>query len=167
MARIAVIASRLQAVQVSVSPVSVSQVSQAQTSQPKPSPSPSLAIQVRQSKSRSSECLLGQDPTQKAGSAVGRSCAQTPKQNIPITGEFQSCQPCCRSAPARAARPVIRFRKSSSAMCGPQGPHPGRPGCPARPPRHLKEWCNMALYARGQRAATSGCRPAPAGLRWY
>src|ERR1700730_918818 len=63
--------------------------------------------------------------------------------------------------------PRIRFRKNNSAACGPQGPRPDRRGCPARPPRHLKEWCNMALYARGQHVATSGCRPAPAALPWY
>ena len=80
---------------------------------------------------------------------------------VPVTSLY------CQSAPVRAARPLIRFRKNSSAMCGPQGPHPDRPGCPARPPRHPKEWCNMALYARGQRAAANGCRPAPAALRWY
>src|ERR1700716_1801668 len=60
----------------------------------------------------------------------------------------------------------IRFRKNNSARCGPQGPRPDRRGYPARPPRHLKEWRNMALYARGQLALASGCRPGPAALRW-
>src|SRR5712664_857933 len=92
--------------------------------------------------------------------------AQTPKQNTLMTGEFQSQGLHCRSITGRKARQLIRFRKNNSAACGPQGPRPDRRGCPARLPRHPKEWCNMALYARGQHVATSGCRPAPAALPW-
>src|SRR6516162_563427 len=65
------------------------------------------------------------------------------------------------------ARSTISFRKSNSGGCGPQGPRPDTPGCPGPPPPHPKEWCNTALYARGQRASMSGCRPAPAVPRWY
>src|ERR1700730_12342334 len=67
--------------------------------------------------------------------------------------------------PGKTARQLIRFRKSNSAACGPQGPRPDRRGCPVQPPRHPKEWCNMALYARGQHVAKSGCPPAPAARR--
>src|SRR3981081_733495 len=92
--------------------------------------------------------------------------AQTPKQNTLMTGEFQPWRLHCRSIAGAGPGQGIRFRKNNSAACGPQGPRPDRRGCPARPPRRPKEWCNMALYARGQRAARSGCRPAPAALPW-
>src|SRR5580692_11745792 len=57
---------------------------------------------------------------------------------------------------------MISFRKSSSARCGPQGLRPDKRGYPGQPPRHLKEWCNTALYARGQPGATSDYRLMPA-----
>src|SRR6188768_1954592 len=64
----------------------------------------------------------------------------------------------------------IRLRpkswENSSATCEPQDLRPDRRGYPARPPRLPKEWCNTALYARGQRAATSGCQPVPAARQW-
>src|ERR1700722_8540882 len=57
---------------------------------------------------------------------------------------------------------MISFRKNSFARCGPQGLRPDKRGYPGQPPRHLKEWCNTALYARGQPGATSDYRLMPA-----
>src|SRR3979409_1386028 len=93
--------------------------------------------------------------------------ARTPKQNTPMAGGFPSHKGFIADRfPGEMPGRTIRFRKNSSVACEPQGPRPDRRGCPARPPRHLKEWCNMALYARGQHVATSGCRRAPAVLPW-
>src|SRR5436190_7090991 len=93
--------------------------------------------------------------------------AQTPKQNTLMNWRVPSHERFIADRFAgKNAAPTIRFRKNNSAACGPQDPRPDRRGSPARPPRHLKEWCNMALYARGQLAAKSDYPPAPAALRW-
>src|SRR4029077_1995987 len=82
-------------------------------------------------------------------------------------GEFQPPGFFANHLAGALAPPMISSRKSNSAAYGPQGPRRGRRGCLGLPPRHLKEWCNTALYARGQRAGATGYRPAPAAPRWY
>src|SRR3954447_3550580 len=86
--------------------------------------------------------------------------------NIQTSGEFQPYGFIANRLAGISARLTISFRKSNSAAYGPQDPRPDRRGCPGQRPQHPKEWCNMALYARGQPAATNGCRPAPAAPRW-
>src|ERR1700759_2286991 len=81
-------------------------------------------------------------------------------------GEFQPYWLYYQPPRGVAARSTISFRKSNSEVCGPQGLRRDRHGYPRQPPSPPKEWCNRALYARGQRAAASGCRPAPADPPW-